>query len=265
LVLRPILLSFFLAAVGYSQAPSPDSAQQGAMLAAMARYAEKYISGLPNFLCELTTEQYRSGVRHLRWKRGDTLTAQLAFSNGQEKSILKAVNDKPLKASSPRRHRPLTTSGEFGSILADAFADSSNARFRWNRWDTIQGKRVAVFDYAIDKEHSFLRLSRSDLASAIVPYHGSVYGDPDSGAIYRVSNEATEIPADIKIVSITTTVDYVETTIGAGRYLLPSHATVFDNRGFDLVRNELYFRSYRKFEAESSIKFESNESENTSH
>ncbi len=255
-MLRTILLVSLLAGMAGGQNARPDHAQQETMLSAMARYAEKYVSNLPNFLCEQTTEQYESGTRHLKWKRGDTLRAQLTFSNGREKRILEAVNNKPPKTSSARWRRPLTTEGEFGSILADVFADYSSAVFNWNRWDTIQGKKVAVFDYSIDKEHSLLKLSQSDLASAIVPYHGSVYADPDSGAILKVSNEANEIPTEIRITSIETTVDYEEETIGTGAYLLPSHATVLDNAQTALIRNELYFGNYRKFEAESSIKFE---------
>jgi hypothetical protein len=225
------------------------------MLAAMARYTENYVGSLPNFLCELTTEQYLSGTKHEKWKRGDTLVAQLTYSNGKEKRLLEAINDKPVKGSAARLRRPLTTEGEFGSILVDVFADSTNAKIDWNRWDTIQGKKVAVFDYAVDKEHSLLRLSRSDLATALVAYHGSVFGDLETGAILRVTNQADDIPPEIQILLIATTVDYEETRIGSSVYLLPSHASVLDNATTAHIRNELFFRNYRKFEAESTIKF----------
>jgi hypothetical protein len=249
----------------YAQDSAPDAAQETAIRSAMARYAEKYVSSLPNFLCELTTEQYRSGLKHPKWKRGDTVTVQLTFSNGKEKRLLEAVNNKPVKSPFVRLRSPLTTEGEFGAILADALADSSNAEFRWNRWDTLQGKKVAVFDYSIDKEHSLLKLGESDLASAIVPYHGSIFADPESGIILRISDEADDIPAEIRMRSIGTTVDYEEVKIGTGDYVLPSHAAVTENTGSELIRNELYFRNYRKFEAESSIKFETDEPQNQPH
>ncbi|MDQ2773378.1 MAG: hypothetical protein M3Y57_00380 [Acidobacteriota bacterium] len=255
----------FLSSMCRAQDPAPDVAQQRAIRSAMAGYAEKYVSSLPNFLCELTTEQYQSGTKHPRWKRGDTVTVQLTFSNGKEKRLLEAVNDKPVKSPFVRLRSPLTTEGEFGAILADALADSSNAEFRWNRWDTIQDKKVAVFDYSIDKEHSLLKLGESDLASAIVAYHGSIFADPDSGAILKISDEADDIPAEIRMRSIGTTVDYEEVKIGTGDYVLPSHATVVENTRTELIRNELYFRNYRKFEAESSIKFETDAPQNPSH
>ena len=241
--------------VCFAQDLAPDLVRQAAIRSAMTGYAEKYVSNLPNFLCELTTEQYESGIKHTHWKRGDTLTAQLTFSNGQEKRLLEAVNNKPAKPGFTRWRRPLITEGEFGAILASALSDYSNATFTWNRWDTLQGRKVAVFDYSIDKEHSLLKLGQSDLGNAIVPYHGTIYADPESGAILRISDQADDIPREIQMSSIETTVEYEPVTIGAAMYFLPSRATVLENARTSLIRNELYFRNYRKFEAESSIKF----------
>ncbi len=58
----------------------------------------------------------------------------------------------------------------------------------------VRGKHLAIFDYSIDKEHSTLRLSLSDFVAAVVPYHGSIYADPATGAIWRISNSASDLP-----------------------------------------------------------------------
>ena len=258
----PILLAFTCGA--QESIPAADARptldQQTAMLAAMAGYAERYVSNLPNFVCELTTEQYRSGSKHEHWKKLDALTSQLTFSEGREHFHLQLVNHKPLRGAYPSFRRPLITEGEFGQLLQRVFSDSSNASFDWKGWETLEGRKLAAFTFNIDREHSTLKLSLSDLASAIVPYQGAVYADPKTGAVWRISDIATEIPSELRMDEIGTTVDYGQIKIGDSVYLLPVHATVLMKTDTHYVRNELSFREYRKFEAESSIKFDSDSS-----
>jgi hypothetical protein len=233
----------------------PNAEQQKAMLAAIGRYAEQYVSNLPNFLCALVTEQYEANKKGEHWKRGDTLTMRLAFSGGHEKQTLEQVNNKPLRDVTRRWRTSLTTEGEFGGLLEMVFADQSNAAFEWNRWDTLNGKRVAVFDYAIDQRHSTLKLSLSDLASAIVPYRGSFMADPESGQIWKINDQATEIPKEVQTREIGTDIEYSEISISDVKYLLPLHATVLMKTDRSQTRHELVFQDYRKFGAESTITF----------
>jgi hypothetical protein len=236
-------------------APSPSPEQQSAMLTAMKTYAQQYVRTLPDFLCVQETEQFRSGTNLKHWKKGETLTARLAYVDGHEKRTLQLVNGKPPQFHVSGWHMPLSTEGEFGDMLERAFADDSHASFKWVRWDTVQGKRVAVFDYSIEQQHSTLKLTASDLASAILPYHGSVYADPVTGVIWRISDDANKMPPDLRTYEIGTTVDYDSISIGDNSYVLPVHASVLCRTFTASMRNEIYFRDYRKFEAESTLKF----------
>src|SRR5260370_11808654 len=109
---------------------------------------------------------------------------------------------------------PLVTEGEFGILLNRIFSGESNASFAWSRWESVHGKSLAVFDYSVDQQHSTLSLSLSDLAKAIVPYHGTIYADPSTGAVWRISDTADEIPRQLRTSSISTTIDYDEIAIG---------------------------------------------------
>jgi len=234
---------------------APDAATQQKMLAAMSQYAGEYISNLPNFICEQVTEQFQAGKKGNRWRQGDTLTSTLTFNQGKEHRNLELVNNKPLKSGMKSWRTPLTTEGEFGVLLSRVFGMSSNASFQWNGWQSIDGQRVAVFDYSIDQQHSTLRLSRSDLANAVVPYHGSVYGNPDTGVIWRVTDSASGLPADLDTQAIATSIDYGEVPIGTAKYMVPVKATVSLEMKEKKVRNEMTFRNYRKFESQSTITF----------
>lgn len=234
---------------------APSVAEQEKFLAATRDYAQQYVSNLPNFLCVQVTEQFEAGKKVNHWHRGDTLTSKLVYNQGRERRSLELVNDKPPQLARRPWRTPLTTEGEFGMLLGSIFNSTSDTSFSWNRWEVVRGKRLAVFDFAIDREHSKISLSLSDLVRAIVPYHGSIYTDPDTGAVWRVTSNVTEIPPQVQTRTVSTTIEYEETAIGSATYLLPVQASVWVTTGSGNIRNEIQFKDYRKFEADSTITY----------
>lgn len=241
------------------QDTAPDASQQERILNAMQSYSEQYVANLPNFICEQVTRQYEAGRKPKGWRQGDTLMYKLLFSKGEEHRNLELVNEKPLRPGMRRWRVPLHTEGEFGILLANVFSAASDASYTWKGWQIIRGRRVAVFDYSIDAAHSTLRLGLGDLAEAVVPYHGSVYGDPESGAVWRIENAAADLPKKLDTKSIATRIDYDDVAIGGKSYLLPVQASIWLATEVNHIHNELEFRNYRKFEADSVIKYASAE------
>jgi hypothetical protein len=234
---------------------TPSGTEQDQMLDKLHEYARQYVSGLPNFVCMQQNTQMEAGKKSNRWKKGDVLTSRLTFNDGKEQRQLELVNGKQLHQVRKRWRTPLVTEGEFGVLLSRVLGPDSEAVFTWNRWDSVRGRRVAVFDYTVDKAHSTLSLRLSDLAKAIIPYHGSIYADPGKGTVLRITDTATDIPKSLRTEQISTEIDYDEVTIGGATYLLPTEAVVSVLLPRSKVRNELSFRDYRKFEAQSDIKF----------
>ncbi len=254
-LLGALLVPLMLGAQTPDSAP-PESDRQDRILASMHRYADRYITGLPNFLCMQTVRQWESNIKGKRWHEGDMLVSRLSFHDGEERRALELVNGKPVEAAHKRWRMPLTTEGEFGILLSQILGQHSEASFQWNRWEILAGKRMAVFDFSVDREHSTLRLRLSDLAHAVVPYSGSVYADPETGAVWRISDKASDIPAALQTREIGTTVDYAEVKIGESVYLMPSQATVTLLLSSSRIRNEIEFTDYRKFAANSVIQFD---------
>jgi hypothetical protein len=246
-------MSLFVGLPARSQETPPSDADQQKMLAAITRYANDYLSKLPDFICHQITQEFLADKNGKHWHKHDTLTAKLVFANGREQRTLELVNNKQVRDNRARLRAPLSTEGEFGILLSKIFDDASQAKFSWNGWDTVRGHRVARFDYAIDRDHSSMSLT--NYIKAIVPYHGSVYGDPDTGAVWRVTSGSTEIPAAVQIRTIATNVEYDEVPIGNQKYLLPASASVLVAATQDQTRNDMQFTDYRKFEAESTITF----------
>lgn len=237
------------------QTDAPSQAEQDRMLAAMRNYADEYTEKLPNFICQQTTSQYEAGRKPARWRKGDTLTSKLVFNAGREERKLEAVNNKPIALNTRAYRAPLTTAGEFGMWLSNIFNPATETKFSWAGWEELRGKRMAKFDYAVSQEHSTLSLTLSDLAKAVVAYHGSVYANPETGNVFRVITQTSDIPANIRTRSTATTIDYDAVKIGSQNYVLPVSAEVLMVTDNNHIRNVMEFGAYRKFEAESTITF----------
>ena len=253
---RSIWTGILAAVALLGQNEPPSGAEQDRILQAMHQYADQYVSSLPNFLCMQTTRQMEGGLRAKKLKPGDTLVYSLRFNEGGEKRTLERVNGKSVADAPKRWKAPLTSEGEFGILLSQVLGKESGASFTWSRWDSIGGKRLAVFDYEVDRAHSTLSLSLSDLAKAVLPYRGSVFGDPETGTVWRISNMVTEIPASLRTRQMGTTVDYSEVTISDKKYLLPSQAVISLSTDSEKIENDLAFTDYRKFSADAVIDFD---------
>jgi hypothetical protein len=253
--MRSIALALLLVA-GFLEAPNaPPQAEQDRMVAAMRDYAADYTAKLPNFTCEEVTSQFEGGRKANRWRQGDTLRARLIYNNGREERKLLAVNDTAVAAYHRGWQKPLTVEGEFGELMIGILAPETAAKFSWGGWEDRESRRLARFDYAIDQQHSILSLSLSDLSQARVATHGSLWADPQTGALWRISVEADDIPKAVRTRSSITTIEYGEVQIGGKAYLLPVRAEAMVSYEGKTARNEIRFEGYRKFETESTITF----------
>ncbi len=250
-----VLLSLPVFSAESTPPPAPSAAEQTKLLSSIRRYAEQYVDNLPNFICEEVTRQFEAGKKPKHWHQGDTLTARLVYNEGREERTLEFVNNRPVAAHAGFWHRPLVTEGEFGMLMERVFASATDTDFSWAGWQRGDNGWFAVFEYRIDKQHSTLSLTLSDLAKAIVPYHGSIYADPASGAIWRITSNPSDIPAELRTKSIETTIDYSSVNIGGQSYVLPAKATVLMVTPSNNIRNEMEFTKFRKFEAESTITY----------
>ncbi len=233
--------------------PAPTRVEQRQILAAVTEYAARYVDSLPDFICDQTVRQFEAGRKPKHWRQLDSLTSKLVFNKGREERSLEMVNGKPVSA---RRHvrTPLTSEGEFGILVREIFNPDTDTTFSWSGWEWINGRQMAVLNFSIDRRHSSLKLT-GDMGSGIAPYRGTVTSDPDTGEIWKVTDEAFDIPRIVQTESIATSIEYDHITIAGRTYLLPVRAVVMLNTGENNIRNEMTFEGYRKFESDSTITF----------
>src|SRR5205807_5849087 len=102
-----------------------------------------------------------------------------------------------------------TSSDEFGSMLYEIFSTESRTEFNWERWATLRGRRMYVFNFRVPQSRS--KYSILDVPSRrqiVAGYHGLVYADRDTGIVMRIRLDCEEIPADFPIQNVSLDLNY---------------------------------------------------------
>lgn len=142
--------------------------------------------------------------------------------------------------------------------LQNIFEAASQTFFRWESWKRRGRHRSAIYAYKVDSAHSRYLVangSPSDLRKAVVSFHGIVEVDRETGEVLHFSYVADEIPKAVDLKRVSTTVDYDFADVGGRNYLLPAHSETEIYGASLSVRNDIEFREYRKFSADSTIEF----------
>jgi VWFA-related protein len=259
-------------------AAAPPSPIEGAAVLARARaFAANYIHNLPDFICNgvirrfdnrperrSNTEPTLDGLR-LR----DTITSEVSFDHGKDSYAAQTVNGQAHRQTVPG----LTTWGEFGGIIEELLTGSAGLATEWSRWEAIDGKRVAVFRYSVDRQHS--RYTVSWCCDAIgrkeirPEYRGELFIEPVSGSVVRLTRRAVFLPG-FPIQRIDTMVEYGPVGIGGNSYICPVKSVTVsfwkagvvhppgfaDPAGFAHLMHslsEVRFSSYQKFGTSSML------------
>jgi hypothetical protein len=143
--------------------------------------------------------------------------------------------------------------------MREIFEPRSEPEINWDHWATLRGRRMAVFNYFIDSGHSSFTISygsgKEDEQRIVTAYKGLIYVDANTGEIDRIKFEAVNIPRTFPISATTETLDYDLVPISGQPFVLPVSAKLFMKAGRESTKNEIEFRSYRKFEADTFIKY----------
>ena len=237
--------------------PSPPSEQEQRRIIEEARYnALEYTDGLPDFVCLQITRRFvdPSGLE-MDWLKRDEIKTRVGYFEGHEDYDVISVNNK-LTSRSMHELGGATSTGEFGSMLAELFSPSTEAEFRWARHSLLRGHGVYVFHLSVPRRRSRWQISFQGERELIAGYRGLVYIDKESERVLRIVMRAEDIPVDFPVREVRQRLDYDFTEIGGRRFLLPLKAQARARVGRRLDRNDIEFRLYRKFSVEATITFD---------
>lgn len=244
--------------------PPPSSEEQAAILDEVREYALNYSKTLPDFICTQVTRRYAAPTPGTKyggaagsdptWYLQDTLTIKLSYFEQKEDYKLILVNN----AMTTQDYRSLggaTTTGDFGSMMRQIFERETQAKFEWDHWATLRGRRTLVFAYRVSQARSQWHINYDRKLDIVPAYHGLVYVDKDTHMVTRVTLDA-EVPASFPINKADTVLDYDYQDISGHTFLLPLKSSTIMASSEYLTKNDEEFRVYRKYSTESDIKYE---------
>jgi len=243
--------------------PSPEelaavapSVDQQRLLADAREIVAHYSSRLPNFICtQVTRRMYDSSGRG-KWRPTGEVASLVTFADGEEHySILTDRTSRQQRDAAPGLR--VTSAGEFGTHLKRIFDPEHQAHFGFVRQERLRGRRVQVFTYAVDGQHSKYQISFTDgqsRESVFSPYHGMVYVDYETGGVRKLTVETDPLPDGHPVRLVSVTLEYDDISVAGKLYLLPIAAQLdvqFPKRR--IARNDITFRSYQRFGTSSRM------------
>ncbi len=262
--------------------PAPSAAEQQAMMNGLANFVAVMMRRLPDFFATRTTESYDNAptvVTHSGWAPAEPMHADgtfqegITYRQGKEVTGERATVGGGARASGPPG---LTSSGEFGPLLATILRDTSHGSIGWSHWESTAAGVAAVFHYAVPEKASHYNVDFCCVKSSEVPspfgasgmpipfhgrpaYRGEVFIDPATGAILRVTLEA-EMKSSDPLTRAGVAIDYGPVTIeGDKSYICPVHSMALsmaetyaggENSTRQVTRiNEVSFTGYHRFGA----------------
>ncbi len=234
----------------------PPADQLRALLESARERATEYTYSLPNFMCIEVTHRSVDPTGAGTWRHRDTIAELLRYHDEIEQRVTLQVNGErsDLKRAD---FQGTMTLGEFGGLLNAVFNAASGADFQWKETAALGSGTVQVFSYRVKREKSQFAITGSNNNEIKVGYHGVVMIDSETYGVRRLILEGDDIPAGCPTRSAVMTVDYDYVSIGRHEYLMPVAGTVEVGRGKkSLESNEIEFRDYKRYGADSYIKFD---------
>jgi hypothetical protein len=238
-------------------APSADFAlpERDSLIRRAADAALDFSETLPNYVCREVISRFYN--RNGAWRKLDTVETDLVYRNGLEDYRNITVNGK--RVTKKVEEMGPWSVGEFGTVLRNLFVPDTMTEFQFLKTSRIAGVDARQYSFSVTQERSLWRV-HVEAQSYKPAYRGKIWIDPSDARALRIEMEATAFPEEFPVdrAEITAEYGYVRLS-GTAQFLLPVRAAMLEcQRGsFPPVcfRNDIDFRNYRKFVAESSIQY----------
>jgi hypothetical protein len=264
----------------------PDAATREQMLRRAIEFAAITMHRMPDFLATRATRSFNDRPLQISlsgWypaqrdlRLAGTFTEPIAYRDGRE--VFDEVPSQQ-NAKAPVQPSPsgLTTSGEFGPVLATVITDALTGQMTWSHWEQTSAGVAAVFHFQIPQDASHYAVSFcwvvgpslssyrhiNDMADAQLncykgapAYHGSISIDPATGTVLRIAIES-DLPPKDRLARADLFVQYGSVEIGGRTYTCPVRSVAISLIRFPestpartmLCLNEAIFANYHRFGA----------------
>ena len=238
-----------------TERPIPTAGTADDVIADASAAAEAFTSEMPNFVVQQVTTRYFSTSIPARWVARDVVTADVRSVDGKEEYSNILVNGRP--ADRAIEKTGAWSTGEFVTTLQDLLSPYTGASFVRQGEDHLSGRAALVYNFSVAQSHSHWVIVGPDGRQEAPAYTGRVWIDKEHHRVLRIEQRSAAISSALPYDKVESTLEYGYMTIDGKSYLLPmasENLACFRGRA-DCTRNQIEFRNYRKFAADSTVTF----------
>jgi len=218
--------------------PPPDSDAQRRMLLLTIDYIGKTIANLPNFMATRETTHFEDTPPQLLgqpdWKAthldpGQYTDYEPLHITGRSAIPVTYRDGHEVEQTARAKaqvHGPpigLTTSGEFGPVLAVVVPDAFRNQMMWSHWERWANGLAAVFAYHVPQGQSHYLVEfrpGPDWVQIHPEYYGEIAIDPATGSVLRITARSKLTPP-WQAVSSAILIEYGRVLLGDRTYICP--------------------------------------------
>jgi hypothetical protein len=149
------------------------------------------------------------------------------------------------------------STGDFGLTLEDLMSMATSASFKRRGEERMASRAAWIFDYSVALPNSHWELVSPDDRHFKPAYNGTVWIDKVTRRVLRFEQHTTALPPGFPLSKADSSMEYAYVRIDQKTYLMPAkgeNVACFSGSG-TCSRNAIEFKNYRKFEAESKVKY----------
>jgi hypothetical protein len=133
------------------------------------------------------------------------------------------------------------------------FLPRTQSEFAWQAWSRLRGRRMNVYAYRVRSFRSRFHIEATEQSLDLVgAYHGLISIDSEKHLVHRVTLQFDDIPLSFPIQDVNLMLDYQYARLGDTVQLLPLQFEVRYRKGNQLVKNDVDYDNFRKFNAPSA-------------
>ena len=218
--------------------PAPKAQRE--MIALTVNYVSTTIHQLPNFFATRVTNTFQDNPELEDPKPGPNsriipnvfLIKTTLYPIGRYNASVLYRDGKEVVRAGATQSGPqgLTTSGEFGPILAGALLDAAQGNLTWSHWEQGTAGPAAVFHFTTPAAKSHYDVAYCCIIKGngdrvyyrqFSAYDGEITIDPSNGVVLRIVFKAAGLKETDPIVVADILVDYAPVELGGRVYICP--------------------------------------------
>jgi hypothetical protein len=224
---------------------------------------QEAFESLPSFRAKQVTSMFHSSSKPVKWIPDGVVAAEIGYEENREfYSDIRIDGKRPGNASETvgsdymRSLDKAWSTGDFETISHCLFSELEDSDFRRTAVERGSEGDVVAYEFAGRRSSACIALKfRSEIAYPA--YKGLMKVHARTHELLHVELEATDLPAAFPLDRAERSVDLATVSIGTSEYRLPVTGYWFGcfRNSYSCFLNRMDFRDYRRFEADSTVRF----------